>query len=410
MRKTGCFLMRFCVIAAMCVLVVFFCNGCSETNNDEVALAVVVGPRSNEPDIPLNAVSIKNAIYNSCYTYGSVAFITCDGSPKVVYQTNIPKPDKSGLSENKKRSIADRYTGQLLHELSIIQPTVPEADTLKAVNYASKTLSGSSESADKVLVVMDNGLSTTGYLDFTKDLLYADTQDIVNALKDARAIPDLQGISVVWMYLGQTAAPQEELSEAQKYKLEDVWRAILTEGGADRIEFTDDIASDMPDADYPEVSVVDVQDRSIQVDTEEPITTIILDNSSVRFVGDKAEFVNYGEASGVLKQYAELLLQHPDNVVYVIGTTATGAADFCNELSENRANAVKEVLVFHGVPEKQLITIGLGYKDPWHIEDLDENGNQIEKYACQNRKVLIVDVNSVEAAKLNREDLDRVMP
>lgn len=399
------------LVLVICLTMACLVTGCSDTGNDEIALAVVGSPHSNEPSFPLNAASVNDKLYNCCYTYGSVSFITCDGNPKVVYQTDIPKPEKSGLSENKKKTIANNYTAQLIKELSSLRSDVSEVDTLKAITYASKTLSSSSTSADKVLVIMDSGLSTVGYLDFTKGLLEVDTDSIVEALKKAEAIPTLTDVNVVWMYLGQTAAPQQELSESQKHKLEEIWKAILTEGGAKSIELVNDIASDEPDNSLPSVSVVDVQNRSIDVETNEiepveiviepPIETIVLDNTSVRFIGDKAEFVDYEEASSVLEQYAKVLLNHPNNKVYVIGTTATGSTDFCNELSVNRANAVCQVLVSYGVPESQLIPIGMGYQDPWHIDDVDDNGKQIEKYACQNRKVLIVDVNGDDATRLN---------
>lgn len=399
------------LVLVLCLSMACLITGCSDTENEEIALAVVGSPHSNEPSFPLNAASIKDELYNCCYTYGSVSFISCDGNPKVVYQTDIPKPEKSGLSKNKKKTIANNYTSQLIKELSNLRSGVSEVDTLKSITYASKTLSSSSEGADKVLVVMDSGLSTVGYLDFTKGLLYADTDAIVEALVKAEAIPDLSNVNVLWMYLGQTAAPQQELSESQKHKLEEIWRAILVAGGAKSMEFVSDIASDEPDNSLPSVSVVDVQNRTCEIESngEEPIEmvikpsieTIVLDNTSVRFVGDKAEFVDYEEASNVLKQYAELLLEYPDNKVYVIGTTATGGKDFCNELSVNRANAVCKVLVSYGVPKTQLIPMGMGYSDPWHIDDVDETGKQIEQYACQNRKVLIVDVNGEDATKLN---------
>lgn len=397
------------LVMTLCISMVCLMTDCSDTGNEEIALAVVGSPHSNEPSFPLDAASIKDKFYNCCYAYGSVSFITNDGNPKVVYQTDIPKPEKSGLSENKKKTIATNYTSQLLKELSKLNSDVSEVDTLKAITYASKTLSSSSPSADKVLVIMDNGLSTVGYLDFTKGLLYADTKTIVDALNKVEAIPDLTDVNVVWMYLGQTAAPQQELSEVQKHKLEEIWRTILTEGGAKSIEFVNDIASDEPDNNLPSVSVVDVQNRSIDIETseepveiiiEEPIETIVLDNTSVRFIGDKAEFVDYEEASSVLAQYAQILLEHPNNKVYVIGTTATGSTDFCNELSVNRANAVCQVLISYGVPESQLIPLGMGFEDPWHIDDVDDNDKQIEEYACQNRKVLIVDVNGDDASKL----------
>ena len=385
-------------------------TGCSNTDNSEIALAVVVGKHGNSMEIPLNAPSIKEAIYNSCYTYGSVAFVSVDGNPKVYYQANIPEPEVGGLTENKKQSIANGYTEQLLREIQHAYPEVAEVDTLKAIQQAAFTLQGSSESADKVMVIMDSGLSTVGYLDFTKSLLEADVQSIVEALKEAEAIPNMQDASVVWMFIGQTASPQQELSERQKKKLQEIWTAILLEGGAKEVTFASDIASELSEELFPGVSLVDVEERSINVDTEEripveiiideTIETVVLDNASVQFVGDKAVFVDKEVAMSHIKELAEQLLMHPDNKVYVIGTTASGNREFCNQLSIDRAQTVTDALIVMGVPESQLIPMGLGFEDPWHIDDLDDSGRQIESQACQNRKVLIVDVNGNDAKKL----------
>ena len=305
----------------------------SGSNNNELALAVVVGKHSNAMDIPINSVSIKDAIYKSCYTYGCVSFISVDGNPKVFFQTDIPEPEVGGLTENKKKSIANGYTEQLLNEIWGSVPTVSEVDTLKAIQQATFTLQGAPEGADRVMIVMDTGLSTIGYLDFTKGLLEADADSIVEALKKADAIPSLEGISVVWMFNGQTSSPQQELSERQKAKLKEIWKKVLLAGGANEVSFTTDIASDIPTVQYPSVSLVDVEERSIEVVTEipepvelvisEPIKTVVLDNTSVQFVGDKAVFVNEALAMEHIGALAEELLKSPNNKVYVIGTTAS---------------------------------------------------------------------------------------
>lgn len=400
MRKNS-LLLILVMIMAMCL-----CAGCnnviSDTNNTEVALAVVVGMHSNAVEIPLNSPSIKEAIYNSCYTYGSVSFVSVDGNPKVYYQANIPELEVGGLTESKKQSIANGYTAQLLSEINQACPEVAEVDTLKAIQKAAFTLNGSSESADKIMLVMDSGLSTIGYLDFTKGLLDADVDSIVEALEKAEAIPNLENITVVWMFNGQTASPQQELSERQKNKLQEIWSAVLVAGGAEEVRFTTDIASDTSTNQYPAVSVVDVETRAIEVEIEEakPMETVVLDNTSVQFVGDKAVFVDKEAAMEHIESLAEQLLSHPNNKVYVIGTTASGRREYCNQLSVDRAQAVVGALVDLGVPNSQLIAMGLGFDNPWHVDDLDDSGRLIEEQACQNRKVLIVDVNGTDAKKL----------
>lgn len=382
---------------AVITLMVLGCIGCGQNTSESMDLAVVYGSRSNEPNIPITtAPTVKNAIFKTCYAYGKVSFVRCDGIPKVVYQTAVPDPEIKGLSESKKKSIANGYTDQLLEELAKIYSLEPEADTLQAIQYGAMTLCDSTAD-EKVLLIIDNGLSTKGYLDFTANLLYADTEEILTALNEAEAIPDLKGVHVLWMYLGQTVAPQEELSEAQKHKLEEIWTAILKAGGAECVDFATDVASDMSENTMPPVSTVDVEERRINVTATEPMDTVVLDNTSIQFLGDKAEFVNEEVAINAISEYAKILLQQPNRQVYIIGTTAGGDREFCKKLSEARAAAVKSVLISCGVSEEQLICLGLGCSDPWHISDVDENGRQVEEYASKNRKVLLMDVSSEEA-------------
>ena len=69
----------------------------------------------------------------------------------------------------------------------------------------------------------------------------------------------------------------------------------------------------------------------------------------------------------------------------------------CAELSRQRAEAVKELLVrAFGVPENQLITVGLGYeKDPFiRGRDLDASGRFIETEGAKNRREVLLDAES----------------
>lgn len=398
-------------IAALIVsLFLYFTH--TQEENSEVALAVVVGKHANAMEIPLNAASLKEAIYNSCYTYGNISFVSVDGEPKVYYQADIPKPEVGGLTSSKKKAIADGYTQQLLIELAKVKPVVPEVDTLKSIQKASSTLAGSSENADKIMVIMDSGLATKGYLDFTKGMLDADKDSIVAALDEAKAIPNMEDIEVIWMFNGQTAAPQLELSERQKHNLQEIWEAILLAGGAKSIKFASDISSEVSNENFPEVSLIDVENRgviveqkktdSVELVVEKVIETIVLDNSNVQFIGDTAVFVDKEAAMEKLRVVANQLLSHPDNKVYIIGTTASGEQEFCKQLSIDRAEKVTGVLKELGVSNEQLIPMGLGFEDPWHIVDCDANGSQIEELACQNRKVMIVDVNGQDAELINK--------
>lgn len=394
---------KFMLLYMVLILMFWGCLGCGDSNTSENSLAVVVSAHGNALAIPLNSPTLKNKIYNSCYTYGDVTFVSVDGEPKVYYQTDIPNPEVNGLSKNKKKTIANAYMEQLLYELNRVESLVPEVDTLKSIQRAAFALNGSSKEADKVMLVMDSGLSTKGYLNFTDGLLNTDVDnvnEIVDELRKEEAIPDLENISVIWMFNGQTAEPQPELSERQKKKLQEIWKAVLLAGGAESVEFTTDMASETVDKEYPFVSVVDAEERVIEHDNiiiKEDVA--ILDSERVHFKGNKAIFVDKKEAKESIKKVAMDLIEYPEKEVYVIGTTATGREEFCKRLSEERAEAVVDLLIEYGVREEQLTVEGLGYQDDWHIADLDENGKLIEEVAKKNRKVLIVDADKYEMKK-----------
>ncbi len=393
---------------------VYFLTGCAGNSDDEVsklATAMAVGSHSNADKMPVNSSTATEVMYQTCLSYGEITFIAIDGSPQVVYSTTIPDPGIDGLSAEKKDELAQEYVAQLQTVFNGITADTAEVNTLKAIQLGAQSLqSADSDTTDKILLIMDSGLSTEGYLCFQDGLLRADTEDIVEALSEAQAIPDLDGVDVRWAFCGETAYPQEPLSTAQKEKLREIWNEILVKAGAESVEFTNDFTTGIRVENCPGVSTVDADEEDIIVDISpapepiriavEPIQTVILDNASVQFVGDQAVFLDETRAREEIRAVADQLLAHPDNRVYVIGTTASGDHDFCIRLSEARAQAVANVLMEFGVPEDQLIPRGLGCEDPWHIDDHDANGAWIEENAVQNRKVLIIDVDNTEDTSL----------
>ena len=58
------------------------------------------------------------------------------------------------------------------------------------------------------------------------------------------------------------------------------------------------------------------------------------------------------------------------------------------------------MLIEMGVEEDRMLVYGLGFNDPWHQNDVETDGTWKEEAAVLNRKVLVIDVNSAEAKKL----------
>ena len=402
------------LLSCILILLMFVFTGCK--GDEKVSVGIVVGNHANAPKISVSSASVKNYLYDACYSSGSVVFVNVDGNPQVIFQADIPEPEVAGLSKSKLEEIANDYLSQLQVALKEVEPTVEEVDTLKAIRKAAQVLQGNKTDTDKKLLILDSGLSTTGYLDYRNGLLYADYADVVAMLESEAAIPDMSGIEVIWCYCGEVVSPQQELTEKEKENLKKIWKEVLMAGGAESVEFANDVPTNEIETDLPVVSTVEVGDITVNLDVEETINsnvdvefggdnskyenivdTVVLDEASVRFIGDTDMFVDSYAAETIIGEVAEKLKNNPNIKVYIVGTTATGGEEFCNQLSIDRANAVANVLISKGISAERIITIGLGYHDPWHIDDLDENGVQIEELACQNRKVLIMDMNSEDA-------------
>jgi uncharacterized protein (UPF0333 family) len=83
-------------------------SGCSDAAEDvPLALSVVVGAHSNAGSIPLNAETVTSQLYQVARTQGDITIVRADGAPAVVFQTTIPELPTDGLSENKKKAIAE---------------------------------------------------------------------------------------------------------------------------------------------------------------------------------------------------------------------------------------------------------------------------------------------------------------
>lgn len=386
------------IVAVLAFLLTVCLFGCGESGRDAtpLSLAVVVGTHSNAGSIPLRAEAITAQLDQVAMTQGEITMIRADGDPAVVFQTTIPKLPVSGLSESKQESIAKGYVEQLQVSLGDIRAVNPELDTLEAIRMAGLALSKSE--VRKVLLILDTGCSTKGYIQFTQGLLNSEPDAVVDALRDAKALPRLEGVTVLWALLGQTAAPQPDLSERDKQSLQQIWEAVLLAGGAERVEFLTDFAGEAYSG-LPPVSVIETRDRTLKVE----ISMTVLSDAQVRFQGDSDNFIDLESAVRALEPAAAELKAHPDRCALLVGTTASGKDEaMCLELSLRRARAVKKLLVEQlGVPEDQLSCIGLGTQDPWHINDRDDTG-QVEALAAQNRKVILLDADSDEAEGIRK--------
>lgn len=357
------------------------------------SVSLVVSGHKYFPELSLSD-KLYSRIYNGCYTYGDVSAVVVDGDPFLAFNYTIKAPD-ANVDSAKKKQIATGNTDQIMSDLSNLAGKTPEADLLSAIQLSADMLRSTESTTEKTMVIYDSGLSTTGILNFaTQNLIDAPAESIVAQLKEIHEIPDLTDVNILWLGCGEVCGEQQKLSEDYKNKLKTIWKEILSEGGASDIDFqSSESSGEEPDTELPDCSTVPVIEKPIVITGKSmPEITRWDGESSVRFKGDLSEFVDVAAAKEDLRPAAEYLAANPKESVYIFGMTATitgGGSGI--ELAEARANACKDVLKEYGVNDKQITVVGLGQIDnPLRVDDVDENGNQIEELAQKNRAVVMI--------------------
>lgn len=380
-------------------------TGCANNENSAsvVDLAIVIGYHANAPTPALQSSTVSEAIMNSTVTYGSVCVVVNDGAPYVVADYDISAPQKN-LSASKQNEIAQAQASQIVSVLTNARASTPEVDTLSAITLAARSLEDSQ--GTKYILVIDSGLSTCGYIDFTQNLLRADSQTIIEYLESSQALPSLDDISVVWVGLGDVAGAQDHLTPSNLETLESIWGEVLYAAGANSVEFASDLPGSLPadTQELPYVTPVEiVQDMPIVIDvsTINFNAPLILDEEKILFLPDTATFADYDVAIETLQPIAEYMMSSPDFRLLLAGTTATaGSNESCKTFSKTRADAVKDLLISMGINEEQIAgTVGLGYDHKYHIPDIGADGH-LNSNAPANRSVILFDAASEAASEI----------
>ena len=386
-------------------------SGCGINNNPDKqsSLALVIGAHKYNPKFTVST-QLNDTIYNVARSYGELSVTVSSGSPETIANWSLDV-EKKDVGEAKLKQIAQANTKVIVNEIANISANNPEVDTLSAINQATNNLS-STASPIKNLIIYDSGLSTEGYLDFTKpNLILSDVQSIVNQLKSLHAIPDLKGINVIWYGIGQVRGEQSNLDSENLYRLKSIWREILAAGNPLSLSFVDaELTNEYDENGLPDVSIVELPSNDIEVAATEKKQDekvfLQLTDEKLGFKPDTAEFADKGEASSTLNKIVDILNQNNTSGVYVIGSTATaGPHDTAVTLSEKRANKVKSELQGKGV-KIRIIAVGIGDSECClRTNDIDSQGNLIEAQAKQNRAVFIISENSDTIDKLKKEGL-----
>lgn len=372
----------------------------SLSSDQPVHLAVVAGEAANSPAHDYTGEALSTLLITLCRQGGHLTLVEADGAPYLLYSEAVAAPDAS-LTENKQDQIVQAQVTQaaaFLTENAV--PKTAEVDFVAALDLAARSLQG--QGGSRVLYAAFNGLSTAGPMDFTQNLLRADPTAVADALEAQGNLVDLSGVHVVLTGLGDVAGEQAPLTLSAKENLQAIWQEYFTRCGAASVTFPGEYSTGQARTDAPAVSPVPVlQDEPLSFLAQEG--GLVLDETSLQFVGDKAVYLDEADAQQTLAPVAEALQAAPEKRILIVGTTASlpGQEAACQALSQARAETVQATLIGLGVSPAQLTTLGLGFdRDPWHIDDLGPDGRQVEANARLNRKVVLLDAAGAEAQSL----------
>ncbi len=380
------------------------------STSDVTVASLVLGAHANFPGVSISTSSIYDTVYAAAYSYGSVSIIIADGSPYLAANYHVNAPSVR-IDKQKKNQLATQNTISILEDAASYRAMTAEVDTLAAIILGAQALQSTEADSHKVMIICDSGMCTTGLCSLlNQDLLSVSETYIAEQLRELRSLPDLSGVSVIWIGLGSVCGEQASLSANDKYQLQMLWEAILVAGGASSVTFdSTPLASSETNDDLPSVSIIPVVLESLDLSgavTEEELQTGIRwdGESSLSFQGASADFVDAEAALAELEPIAAYLVENPQEVISIFGMTASlngGDESELVALSLMRAQTCQEMLLALGANEDQILCYGLGSADNClRVDDLDASGMQIEDLACKNRAVIITLSDSALAAQL----------
>jgi hypothetical protein len=344
------------------------------------ALAVVVGAHGNMPR-PMLEGAAAAARDVAVAQQSHLSVVVADGAPYMLGRPGPLTADAADETDRGEQRAANRR--RVDDAVAAARARTPETDLLAALTVAGNSIAD--RSGLRTLVVVDSGLSTAGAIDFGRaGMLDADPREVADTLADFGQLPSLDGVSVVFQGLGDTAAPQQPLDAARRTQLVELWTAVVERAGADAVDVEVSPLAGTPQAGLPAV-------RSLAVDPGFACTPrrLTLSGGALGFRPGEAVLLDPSRVAEVLRPYAQQLT-HGAVIGEVFGRYAdVGDPEARRALSELRAQQVANVFIALGVPVDQLRVKGWGSDFPEYVPDRDSAGHLDPAAAALNRTVIV---------------------
>ena len=367
--------LRTATIAAsflLTLLIAAFATGCAAEGSSGAQSAApgsyAIDPATVDSSTitePVSCMVVTSASQNSafripttCLAYPKAAieqgnyagYLTCDANSTPHGKTfATTKNSQAGQEKEIDSFLADYFTS-----VCGARAQTGEIDTLSAHDNGSKM----------VINVISSGLNPTGLLAGSSDLLNADANDIANQLASMGALANFSGIEVHFYGLGQ-ASGEQVIPNSIATKLQSLYPTLVEATGGVAIVEPDVLTRLGCDADLPTVSTIDFEQDSLSFPHLErgQSAQVVLNETVLAFVGDSAEFIDPTQAETTLAELAGTITSNNGATVIVEGYTAASPAFSRSDLvdlSQRRAEAVRDALIAAGVNPDSIEAIGRG--------------------------------------------------
>lgn len=423
-----------------------------EAGNTGIGLVIIAGRHANacmytESMLDKAKYLIEESITqskesNNYYAKANVAVIVSDGRP-ATEEITLDGKDILSAKGNNKTTIKDRSAKIADNVIEFLKSeslkaTDDEVDLLQAIYNAKNVLDGMPSDLEKHILIMDTGFTTHGYFNLlTNNIRDGEVSDVIARIDDG-GIPDLTGINVTFLGLGNVAGEQE-LGNKYLGRLVDVWTDIIEKeaGGTltEPIKISEISNSnvamvyyedDSEGKGYPVVTPVmipteityDVETRMIggtEVDVLDVDTIEQIEFTSAYFEPGNANFRNKNDVVAALNTKADeikgYLSGDNNRVLYVVGSIARTDPNKkrleSDDVSRDRANAIVKMLTEdYGIDASRIIPIDAGATEfSWRNTNEFPGGKKTDETPAlqqKNRKVIIFgdcDVNKVQELK-----------
>ena len=342
-------------------------------------VVVATGGRANMPAPTVEP--IVRYLRSAAASGSEVTVVDTGGAPQTHGSVSFRATAANEVAANEQVKAAAQ---QLSSGIAATVASAEGAAPLEAIDVAARHIHSASDAG--TIVLMDSGLQTQGILDYTqKGMLGAEPTELVDGVQRSGQLPDLTGVRVFVIGLGDTAAPQEPLDTASRRALVEQWTALLSAAGASCVGVDPQPLTGASPTVVPMVPTVSVPDVAPLVLSAK----VVLTADTVAFMSDTAQLRDPELAKRKLASVAAALVESGQSVL-LTGTTATDGTETGRlRLSRLRAEAVKVTLMELGVPADRSSTEGVGIHHPEHVDDLDAEGRLIPARAARNRTVIL---------------------